>query len=322
MTKLTSAHSDLAKKTIFLLLAAATLLPFVSGPMALAAGIAFALLFGNPFPSETKKLTPLLLQLSIIGLGAGMNLAVVGRVGAEGFVYTAVGITLTLLIGWALGRAMKIDPETSLLVAVGTAICGGSAIAAVAPAIRAKNQSVSVALAIVFILNASALVLFPWMGHQLGLTQKQFGLLAALAVHDTSSVVGTALQYGKEALDIATTVKLARALWIVPVTLLFGFLWRDKSGEKSAQKAKRPWFILGFLIAAAIVTWVPALKEPGELLASLARRSLILTLFLIGSGLSRETIRTVGPRPFAQGTLLWVIVTSVTLFGLCFGWIN
>ena len=285
------------------------------------AGIGLALALGNPFPSQTKRMTPLLLQVSIVGLGAGMDLGVVGRVGAQGVLYTAVGITFTLLMGWGLGRLLKTDRETSLLISVGTAICGGSAIAAMAPVIRAKNSAVSVALATVFILNASALLFFPGLGRFFDLDEQQFGLFSALAVHDTSSVVGTAMRYGPRALEIATTVKLARALWIIPVPLFVGMLWNRSEKERPEQKAKRPWFILGFLATAALVTWVPELRGAGEWVVVVARRALVVTLFLIGSGLTRETLKSVGVRPFAQGLLLWAIVAAATLAAIRAGWI-
>lgn len=304
----------------FVLLALLTLHPGVSSAAALFAGVAFALAFGNPDRARTSRVTPLLLQLSIVGLGAGMDLIVVGRVGVHGIVYTALGIGLALGLGWVLGRLLETDRETSLLVSVGTAICGGSAIAALAPVIRARDQSVSVALATVFILNASALLFFPALGHAVGLDERHFGLFSALAVHDTSSVVGTAMQYGPEALTVATTVKLARALWIIPVTLAIGFL-RNRRETGPAKKAKRPWFILGFLAAAAIVTLIPGLHPAGDFIATVARRTLVLSLFLIGSGLTRETLKAVGPRPFVQGVLLWALVAGGTLAAIQAQWI-
>jgi uncharacterized integral membrane protein (TIGR00698 family) len=310
------------RRIAFVILALLTLAPFVSAATALFAGAAFSLALGNPLEAKTKRLAPLFLQLSIVGLGAGMDLGVVGRVGAQGIAYTAVGILGTLAVGRILGRVLATDGDTSLLLSVGTAICGGSAIAAVAPVIRAKNESVSVALATVFLLNASALLFFPALGHAVGLDQRQFGLFSALAVHDTSSVVGTSMQYGAEALGIATTVKLARALWIVPVTLAVGWLTARRGGGPATGGAKRPWFILGFLLAAALVTWVPATAQAGGLVATVARRSLVLTLFLLGAGLTRTTLKSVGPRPLVQGVALWAIVGSATLGSVLMGWIH
>lgn len=293
-----------------------------TGPVALLAGIAFAAVLGNPFPDLTKKWTPLLLQLSIVGMGAGVDLWVIGTVGMQGIVYSAVGIGLTLLICLGLGKILRTEAESSLLLGVGTAICGGSAIAALAPVIKAKNQTISVALGTIFLLNASALFFFPWLGHRVGLDEHQFGLFCGFAIHDTSSVVGTAMQYGYQALEVATTVKLARALWIAPVTLIIGWGWARLGKNRGEQKAKFPLFILGFLLAAFLVTTFPNLRESGQILASGARRSFILTLFLIGSGLSPGAIRAVGPRPFVQGFLTWVIAASGTLLTIYWGWVH
>jgi uncharacterized integral membrane protein (TIGR00698 family) len=314
--------AHIAARIAFPMLAFASLLPFVSPGAALMVGIAVALTMGNPFPLTTARLITPLLQVSVIGLGAGMNLSEVGRAGVHGFFYTVIGITLTMSIGLTLGRMIRTDRDTSLLVTVGTAICGGSAIAAVAPAIRAKSHEVSVALATVFFLNAVALFIFPWIGHHFGLSQMQFGVWSALAIHDTSSVVGAAMQYGAHALEIATTIKLTRALWIVPVTLVIGMLWNRGSKQAGAGKAKRPWFILGFLAAAAIVTWIPSLKPSGHLVFVSAQRSLVVTLFLIGSGLSRSALQVVGRRPLIQGFVLWVLMGSGTLGAILLGWIG
>jgi uncharacterized integral membrane protein (TIGR00698 family) len=314
--------ASLALRLAFPIVACASLLPFVSPGIALMSGIALALTVGNPYPLTTARMITPLLQISVIGLGAGMNLIEVGRAGVHGFFYTVIGITVTMSLGLTMGWLLRTERDTSLLVTVGTAICGGSAIAAVAPAIRAKNHEVSVALATVFFLNAVALFIFPPMGRHFGLSQMQFGVWSALAIHDTSSVVGAAMQYGARALEIATTIKLTRALWIVPVTLVIGMLWNRGSDDKSAGKAKRPWFILGFLAAAAIVTWVPVLKPSGHGVFVGAQRSLVVTLFLIGSGLSRQALQVVGRRPLIQGFLLWVIMGSGTLGAILLGWIG
>lgn len=311
-----------AARVILPLIALATLLPFISPGIALMAGIVVALTIGNAYPSTTARMVTPLLQISVIGLGAGMNLIEVGHAGVHGFFYTVIGITLTLVAGLALGRALGTERDTSLLVTVGTAICGGSAIAAVAPAIRAGSHSVSVALATVFFLNAVALLIFPPIGHHFGLSQMQFGIWSALAIHDTSSVVGAAMQYGARALEIATTIKLTRALWIVPVTLIIGTVWNRGEDQAGTGKAKRPWFILGFVVAAAIVTWIPSLKPAGHLIFKGAQRSLVVTLFLIGSGLSREALRVVGKRPLIQGFILWVLMGCGTLGAILLGWIG
>jgi uncharacterized integral membrane protein (TIGR00698 family) len=284
--------------------------PFGTSAWALGLGVALALTLENPLAELTKKISPKLLSYSIVGLGAGMNLETVARAGLSGLGYTVVSISAVLVVGIFLGKLLGSEKETSLLITVGTAICGGSAIAAVAPVIRAKSHSITVALATVFILNALALLIFPWIGHALELTQNQFGVWSALAIHDTSSVVGAGLEYGAEALRVGTTIKLARALWIVPLTFGFGLL-QPKDG--AGASAKRPWFILGFVVMAALVTWIPALQEPGHWLELIARHGLVLALFFIGANLSRATLRQVGFWPLLQGFSLWVIVLVSSL---------
>lgn len=289
----------------------------------LTVGVATALLFGNPHASRTRPLTSNLLAWSVMGLGAAMNLRTVAVVGLQGFGYTMVGITVTLTLGALIGTWLKVRRNTAVLVSVGTAICGGSAIAAAAPVIRADEEETSVALATVFLLNAVALLLFPAVGHVLGMGERPFGLWAALAIHDTSSVVGAASSYGSDALVVATTTKLARALWIVPLTLALGaWVSRREHHEAGHGKAKRPWFILGFLAAAALVTWFPFLKPAGAVIAKAAVRLLVLTLFLLGLGLSRASIAKVGPRPFLHGICLWLLIGGGTLAALRAGWIR
>ncbi|HJV21326.1 MAG TPA: putative sulfate exporter family transporter [Holophagaceae bacterium] len=298
-------------------------LPWPAMPswMALLLGLALALGPGHPHGARTKALTPRLLSFSVIGLGAAMNLQEVTRVGLQGFAYTVVGISLTLLLGLALGRWLQVQAKAATLIAVGTAICGGSAIAAAAPVLEAEDEDMAMALGTVFLLNASALLIFPAVGHLLHMPQRGFGLWSALAIHDTSSVVGASSGYGPEALLVATTTKLARALWIVPLTLALGA--RAARGGRTAQgKAKRPWFILGFLVAAALVTYLPALKPAGAWVNALAKRSLVLTLFLIGAGISREALQRVGLRPFLQGLLLWILVGGGTLAAIQVHWIR
>jgi len=306
---------------VLLLGALLALSPLVSAAMALVAGAAIALTLGNPFQGPTRVWTHRLLPLAVVGLGAEMNLGKVAQAGLHGLAYTAISLTLVMGLGMLLARWLKVDGDTGLLISVGTAICGGSAIAAAAPVLRARPNQVSVALATVFLLNAVALVLFPPLGHLAGLGQSAFGLWAALAIHDTSSVVGAGLAYGPRALEVATTVKLTRALWIVPMTLALGYLVarrRRRSGLAGAADldpapVKKPWFIAGFLAMAALVTWVPALRGGGHLVALAAHHLLVLTLFLIGAGLSREALRSVGFRPFLQGLALWLIVASLGL---------
>jgi uncharacterized integral membrane protein (TIGR00698 family) len=294
--------------------------PLASAATALLGGAAIALAFGNPRQRQTHAWTRRLLPLAVVGLGAEMNLGQVARVGFHGLGYTAVSLVLVLGMGLLLSRLFRVDPVSGLLISVGTAICGGSAIAAAAPVLRARDHQVSVALATVFLLNAVALVVFPPVGHAAGLGQSAFGLWSALAIHDTSSVVGAGLAYGPRALQVATTVKLARALWIVPVTLALGYgvAWRARKagavqGAGDAGPVKKPWFIGGFLLMAALVTWVPALHAAGHVLAAGAHHVLVLTLFLIGAGLSQDALRTVGFRPFLQGVALWLIVAALGL---------
>ena len=298
------------------------LFPFVSPAVALVSGVALALLLENPYP--TREYTHRLLTWSVIGLGAGMNLQTVASVGVQGIGYTIISIASVFIVGTALQKLFKVNDEVGLLITVGTAICGGSAIAAVTPVIGAKPQSVSVALGTVFILNAVALIIFPPIGHFFNLSERAFGLWSALAIHDTSSVVGATVSYGKIAAEVGTTVKLARALWIVPVALIIGFLKRsdDHGDARQAGKAKKPWFILGFLIAAALVTWVPSLQPVGHIVEMIAKRALVLTLFFIGLGLSRATLKQVGLRPLVLGVVLWVLVASVTLGAVKLGWLT
>jgi uncharacterized integral membrane protein (TIGR00698 family) len=319
-----SASSHWMKRGLMLALGLAALLPRVSAGWALLAGMAFSLTLGNPFLTQTRRWTSTCLQLSVVGLGFGMNLSALYDVGAQGIGYTLVGIGATLLAGFFLGKWLKVSPSTSILVSSGTAICGGSAIAAVASEIRAEPSETAVSLSTVFLLNAAALFLFPWLGREAGLDGRQFGLWSALAIHDTSSVVGAALQYGHGSLEVATTVKLARALWIIPLVAGIGAYRKFFGGRRAEQASspKRPWFIVGFIAAAALVTLVPSLAPTGALISGLARRALVFTLFLVGAGVSRATLREVGARPFLQGLFLWALVGSATLAALRAGWIR
>ena len=246
--------------------------------------------------------------ISVVGLGFGMNLYQVLKAGRSGFLYTAVGITATLLLGAALGRLLQIPGKSSFLISAGTAICGGSAIAAVAPILEAEEEQIAVSLGTVFVLNSVALFLFPWIGSMLHLQQAQFGLWAALAIHDTSSVVGAAAKFGTASLAVATTVKLARALWIVPLSLGTAIVKRHKSS------IQWPWFIALFVLAAMLNTYLAAGASIFEGLFQLGRLGLTATLFLIGSGISIATLKKVGPRPLLQGILLWLVVASATLW--------
>jgi len=289
----------------------ATLLPMVPAAAALAVGVVLTITLGNPLATRTRALSRKLLPAAVVGLGGAMDLPAVLRVGARGIGYTVLSIGITLALGVLLTRLLTVARRTGLLIAAGTAICGGSAIAAVAPVLGADDDEISVALGTVFVLNSVALLIFPPIGHWFGLDQAGFGLWAALGIHDTSSVVGASMQYGPKALEIATTVKLARALWIVPLTL--GMARVAHKTPSTRTGAQRPWFILGFLAVAALASFVPALRPSGLFVAAAARRALVLTLFLIGLGLSRKTLRAVGMRPFVLGVLLWIALGVGTL---------
>ena len=305
-----------ARKTFFLLLLIACTLPAVTTVHALVAGIFFSLLLENPWPQQSAIWSKNLLQISVVGLGFGLRVGEVWQVGKSSVVYTVIGIVLTLAMGTFLGRFFRAVPKTSTLIAFGTAICGGSAIAAMSPVIGSDDDETAVALATVFTLNAVALVLFPLAGHFFDLSQHQFGLWAALAIHDTSSVVGAASSFGSEALSVATTVKLVRAMWIAPVVIIFALFL------KSDQKAKFPFFIVGFVVAATIASLLPQFDGLWTILSQIARQSLVVTLFLIGAGLSRKVLKDVGFRPMLQGVTLWLLVSGLTLIALLKSWIS
>lgn len=300
----------------FIVLLTASVLPWISAPMALAAGVSFGFLWGSPWPVHTRRWSKWCLQVSVIGLGFGLGIEQVWQAGRSGIVYTLVGITVALALGWILGRWFKVRRKTAALIAFGTAICGGSAIAAMAPVLQADDDDIAVALATVFTLNAVALFAFPHIGHAFGLDQRQFGLWAALAIHDTSSVVGAGAVYGSQALAIATTVKLARAAWIAPMTLIVGW------ARGARSKTTIPWFILGFLVAATLRTLWPAADAAWDFTYTLARRALVMTLFLIGAGLSRSVLRQVGIRALLQGVVLWLLVGGLTLAAVAARWIQ
>lgn len=308
----------LAKYLFFIILAIFIILPFFSpffrrySPgLAVLSGALLSGILGNPFQKTTARLTHPFLSWSIIGMGCGMNLYLILRAGLDGIAYTICGIIIAMTLGWLIGKKLKLPRDTSLLISTGTAICGGSAIAAMAPVLRAKSHDIAAATVTVFILNAAALLLFPFIGHFFGLTETQFGFWAALAIHDTSSVVGASYQYGPTALDVGTTVKLARALWIVPLTISVAYIINLRSGDKSQVKAKFPWFIPGFLFAAALVTFLPSLSSIGMFIKEMAQHLMVVTLFLIGNNLSREKMRELGLRPMIQGVSLWLIISVI-----------
>jgi len=280
--------------------------------LALGAGLAVAMVSDKVPPASVAMLTGRTLQLGVVALGAGMNLEVVWRIGSSGALITAISLTAALAVGFTLGRWLRVAGDTPLLVSVGTAICGGSAIAAVASVIKPKEHETSVALAVVFILNAVGLVLFPALGHAFGLSQPVFGRWAALAIHDTSSVVGAGMAYGPVALGIATTTKLARALWIVPLTFAIA-IGRQRGSGASLRDVRWPWFILAFVAVAALFTWIPALAALSQPIVLIGQRALVLALFLIGLSLSRSAVTSVGVRPLLLGVILWVAVAAVSL---------
>jgi uncharacterized integral membrane protein (TIGR00698 family) len=303
-------------KIIFFVLLILSATGFISPPIALCAGIIFGLSLTHPYSPDSKSLSKFLLQASIVALGFGMNLHEVLKAGRNGFLYTFLGITFAMLAGLLIGKLLIVRGTTSYLISTGTAICGGSAIAAVGPILHASEEEMAVSLGTVFILNSIALFIFPVIGKSLGLTQSQFGLWSALAIHDTSSVVGAASRYGTEALIIATTVKLARALWIVPLAFFTAAIRRGKS------KVTIPWFILFFFLAAVINTYGPQDAALSQKFFTLGKLGLTATLFLIGTSLSRSSLKEVGWRPLAQGVLLWLLVGSLSLYFIRVGWIS
>src|ERR1700732_599420 len=289
---------------------------YISPPIALTVGIIFGLSVAHPLPADSKDLSRFLLQASVVALGFGMNLDEVIKAGRSGFVYTALGISFALLVGLGLGKLLQVRGNSSFLITTGTAICGGSAIAAVGPIIQANEQEMAVSLGTIFILNSVALLVFPLVGAALRLTQQQFGLWAALAIHDTSSVIGAASKYGAAALVVGTTVKLARALWIVPLALVTAAVKRSNS------KVKLPWFILFFCLAAVINTYVPSTAHLNKALFTLGRFGLTATLFLIGTSISWAALKEVGRRPLEQGLFLCMSVALTSLYFIRTGFIS
>ena len=288
----------------------------VSPPIALAGGLIYGFSFVHPFHLEAKQLSKLLLQASVVGLGFGMGLQQVMQAGRSGFIYTAGSISIALLLGWGLGRLLAVKQRISYLISAGTAICGGSAVAAIAPITNATQQEIAVSLGTVFVLNSVTLLTFPVIGTVLHLTQTQFGLWSALAIHDISSVVGATAKYGAVALAVGTTVKLARALWIVPLSI------GTAMANKSKTRIQWPWFILFFCLAAVANTYVHIFQPAYPVLKHLGVIGLTVTLYLIGTGLSMRTLREVGVRPFLQGALLWLFVALGSLSLILGGWIH
>jgi uncharacterized integral membrane protein (TIGR00698 family) len=283
--------------------------PFIDTPFALLIGIILAQTVQHPFLKFSKKLIHVLLQVSVVGLGFGMNAWQALDAGKQGLLFTVFSIVSTLTLGLFIGKRLKVDNNTSYLISAGTAVCGGSAIAAISSIIKSNEKQISMALGTVFILNSFALFLFPWIGHLLHLTQHQFGVWAAIAIHDTSSVVGAANQYGDEALQIATTIKLERALWIIPLAIISVFAFKSES-----KKVKIPYFIFLFVLAMLINTFFPEVHTATPTIVAMSKIGLKITLFLIGSSLSKDLIASVGIKPLIQGVLLWAFISVLSLF--------
>lgn len=295
-------------KSIYLLAVVLCAMPFVSPPLALLAGIILAQAVSHPFPILSKKLTHILLQVSVVGLGFGMNAIEAAHAGKQGLLFTIFSIFSTIILGVFIGKKLKVEDKTSYLISTGTAVCGGSAIAAISGIIRSDEKQISTALGIVFILNSLALFLFPWIGQLLHLSQHQFGVWAAIAIHDTSSVVGAAAAYGKDALQTATTIKLERALWIIPVSISSIFIFKSDSG-----KLKIPYFIVLFVMAMLLNTFIPFVHTEVSFVVASAKAGLKITLLLIGTNLSKNLIVSVGYKPLIQGVLLWAFISVVSL---------
>ncbi|MCE3076056.1 YeiH family protein [Chryseobacterium gwangjuense] len=302
-------QNEITRKIVFIVLAVLCLTPLVSSPIALASGFALVVFIGNPFEKHLHQYIHLLLQISIVGLGFELKLDEALEAGKSGLILTIISICTVMILGYFLGKFFKLERPLSYLISVGTAICGGSAIAATSPIIKPNTKQISLALAIVFTLNSIALFVYPMIGHFLNLSQEEFGLWCAIGIHDTSSVVGAASKYGNEALKIATTVKLARALWIIPVSLITMFIFKSKE-----SKIKIPWFIGYFILAILLNTYFPIFDQFSSGITVAAKSGLNLTLFFIGSTLSIQTLKTIGFKPLALAVFLWVFISVGSLF--------
>jgi len=295
-------------RVVFVLAAIFVLSPFADPPVALLTGLMVSLIAGNPFAGYTRKYMKLLLQVSVVGLGFGLNAQEAASAGRDGFFVTLISISLTLAAGLLIGRIFRLEKKTSFLLSSGTAICGGSAIAAISPLVRADEKQMSVSLGIIFFLNSLALLIFPFLGKLFHLSQTQFGLWSAIAIHDTSSVVGAAAKFGDQALEVATTVKLVRTLWIIPLSLFTAMVFRS-----SSRKISIPWFILFFFLAMMIHTLVPAIEPLSNGAVLTAKKGLALTLFLIGNSMSISSVKSMGWKPFLAALILWILVSTGSL---------
>jgi uncharacterized integral membrane protein (TIGR00698 family) len=298
-------------KVAFIVVMVLCISGYVSSPVALVGGFLFSYFLGHPFLSLNSKAVNWLLKIAVVGLGFGMNLVETVNAGKEGFILTVFSIGATLILGYFIGKLLKMDRKGSHLISSGTAICGGSAIAAVAPVINASEKDISISLGVIFLLNSIALIVFPPLGHLLGLSQHQFGLWCAIAIHDTSSVVGAAYTFGEEALKVATTVKLARALWIIPLSILSVFLFKGKG-----KSVKIPYFIFFFILAIILNSYLPIPEFLTTGITSVSKSLLVLTLFLIGAGLSVEKIKSAGWKPMILGVSLWVFISAGAIFAI------
>lgn len=298
-------------KVLFILCMVLCILGYVSSPVALVGGFLFSYFLGHPFLTLNSKAVNWLLKIAVVGLGFGMNLNETLAAGKEGFILTVFSISATLIIGYFLGKLLKMNRKGSHLISSGTAICGGSAIAAVAPVIDASEKDISISLGVIFLLNSIALIVFPPFGHLLGLSQHEFGLWCAIAIHDTSSVVGAAYTFGEEALKVATTVKLARALWIIPLSLLSVFLFKGKG-----KSVKIPYFIFLFILAIVLNSYVAIPEVITLSITSISKSLLVLTLFLIGAGLSIDKIKSAGWKPMILGVSLWAFISISALLAI------
>ncbi|AXB57811.1 YeiH family protein [Flavobacterium fluviale] len=309
--------NHLLQQLLFAAVILLCLFSIISPPIALLLGVLTVNIFGNPFVEFNQKAIAFLLQFSVVGLGFGMNAYSAVSAGKEGFLLTVFSIFSTLVFGFLIGKWLKTEKKTSHLISCGTAICGGSAIAAIAPVLKSDENQTSIALGVIFILNSIALFVFPFIGHQLDLSQKDFGLWCAIAIHDTSSVVGAANKYGAEALQVATTVKLARALWIIPISILTAFIFKKQS-RSFGTKIKIPYFIGLFVVAMLLNTYLPAINIFASQIVGIAKVGLTITLFLIGATLNFTTLKTVGVRPLFQGVLLWIFIAVLALLSILY----
>lgn len=307
MKKIAERNETLVK-VLFVICMVLCILGYVSSPVALVGGFLFSYFFGHPFITLNSKAVNWLLKIAVVGLGFGMNLKETLAAGKDGFLLTVFSISITLILGYFLGRLLKMNRKSSHLISSGTAICGGSAIAAVSPVINASEKDISISLGVIFLLNSIALIVFPPLGHLFGLNQHQFGLWCAIAIHDTSSVVGAAYTFGEEALKVATTVKLARALWIIPLSLLSVFLFKGKG-----KSVKIPYFIFLFILAIILNSYLPIPEALTKGITSVSKSLLVLTLFLIGAGLSMEKIKSAGWKPMILGFSLWIFISIASI---------